>query len=446
MKKFFSLLMTLFTAVAAFAQASNITGTADKVFIENVSLYKVLNGRLQEVATSRPDAEGRFAFRFTPEYEGFYVVGIGSPLTGMNKYKFYFKGNEELTIKLGRNSCELISSNSPENKALDKWNKASAEIALKSTSPGTQSTYVDFFPQVESLYQQLPALKKGVKTGNKVFDAKFPTLVDYDFAYYAISYNLMPRSAHPDADEMSPYYQQFNADQFMTEELLNLPYGDRFLNNLVINKNMGKSGFPKEDVVVASIPSDKLKGQYVVAKMERIRSMEELLVAKDMYQKYITLPEQIERVAAVEAKLAQTKGGAPAVNFAYNDINGKTTSLKDLRGKVVLVDMWATWCGPCRAEEPYWEKLNEEYKGKDVAFVGVSVDQEKDKWEEYVKTKALKGIQLHAGPDNMLSTAYKVTGIPRYILIDKQGNIIAADSPRPSNPKLKELINSWLSK
>lgn len=81
-----------------------------------------------------------------------------------------------------------------------------------------------------------------------------------------------------------------------------------------------------------------------------------------------------------------------------------------------------------------------------MALVGISVDQDQPKWDSYVKEKKLKGIQLYAGSGNELSKAYKVDGIPRYILIDKAGNLISADSPRPSDPKLKALLEEWIKK
>jgi len=446
MKKTISLIASLLISIFVFAQTkpANITGTVDKNDIVRVSLFKVLNGRLVEVALSIPDSEGRFGFRFTPEYEGFYVIGSGTSTRPQGNFKFYFRGNEDLVIKLHRDDYELISTNSKEIKALNQWDVAVAEIQAKANRLGGQSTYVDFFPQVEEMSAKLAQYKKDPKTGNKNFDKLFPSYVDYDFAYYAISYNYLPRSAHPDQDEFTPYYQNFNVDNYLNDFLLQLPYGDRFFSNLILQKNKGKN-LADESLLIASIPSDVLKGQFIVSKMERARSMEEFLISKEAYKQYITLPEQIARVAAVESKLAESKTGATAVSFSYPDVTGKQTALKDLRGKVVLIDMWATWCGPCRAEEPHWEKLNEEFAGKDVAFVGVSVDKEKDKWETYVKEKKLKGIQLHAGPGNILSQSYKVDGIPRYILVDKKGNLIAADSPRPSDPKLKEMISKALA-
>jgi len=445
-RKTLLLITATLTSFAALAQLpSNINGSITPGKLNRIGLFKVLNGRLKEIATAVPDEQGRFGFRFTPEYEGLYSLGSGNPQSQQGLFRFYFKGNEELNLKLDQGTYELTGKNSPENQALYTWDRQSKSFHDKGLTPGGMSTYVDFFPEVEEFKGKLDGIKKKAKTGNANFDKLFAELVDYDFAYYATSYLQMPRTAHPSKEEMSDYYTAFEADKYLTPTLLKLPYGDRFLTNLVYRK-VDLSGKPTVDQLVATIVPDVLKAQYVLQHLERARSYDDFQAINNTYKKYFTLPEQIERAKAAEVKLVETKTGVPAFKFSYADSNAKKTSLTDLKGKVVLIDMWATWCGPCRAEEPHWEKLNEEFKGKPVAFVGVSVDQDKPKWEAYVKDKNLKGIQLHAGPGNELSNAYKVNGIPRYILIDKSGNLITADSPRPSDPKLKALLEEWIKK
>ena len=69
-------------------------------------------------------------------------------------------------------------------------------------------------------------------------------------------------------------------------------------------------------------------------------------------------------------------------------------SLSDYKGKVVVVDVWATWCGPCVKEMPFFKKLKDEFEGKEVVFMGVSVDENKFKWEAYMKKQGLTGVQL----------------------------------------------------
>ncbi|MFZ4262501.1 TlpA family protein disulfide reductase [Sphingobacterium sp. HJSM2_6] len=444
MKKLVSLITLLCISLASLAQPSNITGTTTLKQVKKLSLYKTLNGRLIEVATANTDQNGRFAFRFTPEYEGFYCIGYGPAHYTTTTYKFYFKGNEDLEIKLNADNYELIKTNSNAIKTLFKWDQALNEIANKSMTLAGSTTYVDFFPLIESFQSTLASFKKNPKTGNKIFDAWFPTIVDNDFAYCAINFMYMPHPAHPSKDEYSSYYENFNTENYFKEDLLKLPYGDRFISNLVLKKASGKKNITKE-TLIESIPLDVLKGQYILNFIERSTNIVDFNKLTNDYGKYLTLPEQKQRVEAMEIKLAETKAGVPAVNFTFSDIDAKPIKLTDFKGKLVLIDMWATWCGPCRAEEPFWEKLNDTYKGKEIAFVGVSTDQDKEKWEAYIKEKALKGTQLHAGPTNPLSQAYKINTIPRYLLIDKKGNLITPDCPRPSDPKLIELIDTWLT-
>lgn len=446
MKYIILTLAAILTFTVLYAQQpSNITGTTTVASHKKIGLYKVLNGRLVEIGTSVPNTDGTFGFRFAPEYEGLYAIGVGNPLAYMNIYRFYFRGNDDLHINLSTTGYELVGKNSPENEALYRWDTLSKSIHDKSVQPGGMSTYVDFFPEIEELKGQLVDLKQDVKTGNATFDAFFPQLVDYDFAFYAINYLYMPRSAHPSPEEMSAFYTSFDADKFLQEDLLKYPYGDRFLSNLVYRKSDIASK-PTFEQQVAAIPVDVLKGQFVLNRLEHVNSYADFQDMHEQFKPYFTLPEQQARVTATETKLVDTKVGTPAFNFSFPDVTGKKIGLTDLKGKLVLVDLWATWCGPCKAQEPAWEKLTAEYQGKDIAFVGVSVDQDKAAWEKYVADKNLKGLQLHAGPGNPLSAAYKVNGIPRYILIDKVGNLITPDSPRPTDPELKELIDQWLRK
>ena len=138
--------------------------------------------------------------------------------------------------------------------------------------------------------------------------------------------------------------------------------------------------------------------------------------------------------------------GKPSPKFNYPDINGKSVSLDDLKGKYVYVDVWATWCGPCKREIPFLKELDAEYREKDLAIVSLSIDklENKDKWESMVKGENLTGIQILADKDwrSEFVTAYNITGIPRFILIDPEGKIYDANAPRPSDPRLKDLLNS----
>lgn len=150
------------------------------------------------------------------------------------------------------------------------------------------------------------------------------------------------------------------------------------------------------------------------------------------------------------AKTENLKPGKPAIEFTGLTMEGEKKSIKDYVGKVVYVDVWATWCGPCRAEFPHAKTLKEEFKdNKDVVFMYVSIDDGQKEWKAYLeKDPEFKGEHLYAeGAWNSdICNEYLISGIPRYMLIDKQGNISTADAPRPSSgEKIRESINALLA-
>ncbi len=148
-------------------------------------------------------------------------------------------------------------------------------------------------------------------------------------------------------------------------------------------------------------------------------------------------------------KLAGKKmNNSKAPNFDYENHAGGKTTLESLKGKYVYIDIWATWCGPCRAEIPALKKMEADFHGKNIEFVSVSVDADKDhdKWKAFVTEKELSGTQLFAGK-TVLSEfikTFNVNSIPRFILIDPTGTVVDADAARPSDPKLKEQLAGLL--
>lgn len=130
---------------------------------------------------------------------------------------------------------------------------------------------------------------------------------------------------------------------------------------------------------------------------------------------------------------ARLRPGQPCIDFSFTDINGKTVSLKRLRGKYVYIDVWATWCGPCKAQIPALQKLEREMKGKKIVFVSMSCDQDKKAWEEFVKKEKLGGFQLFMGAKGEeFARFFNIEMIPRFILLDKKGNIVNAKMGRPT--------------
>lgn len=137
----------------------------------------------------------------------------------------------------------------------------------------------------------------------------------------------------------------------------------------------------------------------------------------------------------------------PVLSFSCTDINGKQVSIADLKGKVIYLDIWATWCMPCRAQFPKMAELKKTFEGKDVVFLYVSTDTDKAKWENFLRTKKPEGVQLFA--DKFFNTEfmkkYNITAIPRFMLIDKSGNVYSYDALRPGQYGIEEEIEKLLA-
>lgn len=198
--------------------------------------------------------------------------------------------------------------------------------------------------------------------------------------------------------------------------------------------------------VLNDIPNDTLKNTMAFQFSKRYINMTKDL--EDFYDTYQSISTNVENNAAIEEiynELKTLSKGQPSPKFVgYENHDGGTTSLDDLKGKYVYIDVWATWCAPCKKEIPFLKDVESKYQGKNIAFVSISVDKKKDhdKWKKMVEEKELEGIQLFAGNDfkSKFIADYQIHAIPRFILIDPDGNIVNSSAPRPSEPALVKLF------
>lgn len=123
--------------------------------------------------------------------------------------------------------------------------------------------------------------------------------------------------------------------------------------------------------------------------------------------------------------------GRPAVDIPFRDIDGKEMRLSDFKGKVLYVDFWATWCLPCLAQLPDFEKLSEKYP--DIQFIGISIDQKVDWWKKKLEKNGIPPhIKEFLADPYVVGEAWDISSIPRFLLIDENFRIINAFAPRPS--------------
>ena len=180
-------------------------------------------------------------------------------------------------------------------------------------------------------------------------------------------------------------------------------------------------------------------------------NMDKLDVYYQTYVKLAANDKGINRIKEKYDRIKTLKKGSPSPTFNYPDTSGKNISLESLKGKLVYVDVWATWCGPCKAQIPFLKQLEEKYREEDIAFVSLSIDQLKNisKWKDMIVDKELEGIQIIADKAwrSKFVTDYVIEGIPRFILIDKDGNLMDPMAPRPAVYKEGKLqLNAEIQK
>lgn len=170
----------------------------------------------------------------------------------------------------------------------------------------------------------------------------------------------------------------------------------------------------------------------------------------DLFNQYVTNPERIKNFKTIRALSEVVDKGKPCPDFTFNDVHDQPVSLKDLRGKFVFIDLWATWCGPCKAEIPYIQQLEERFHGKDLTFVSISVDKNKDRevWKKMVKEMKMGGVQLILGENwNWIKNFMPASlSVPRFILLDKEGVIVNPNMSRPSDPNTAKILEKVLTK
>lgn len=168
----------------------------------------------------------------------------------------------------------------------------------------------------------------------------------------------------------------------------------------------------------------------------------------DKAKTYLQTVKNADFATELERKIAQASkllSGQPAIDFAMTDEEGNVKHLADFKGKVIYIDLWATWCGPCIQESPAFEALGKKYAGRNIVFLPISTDTTTKPWLKFLDEHKKELTQYHSN-DAALKGDWAIMYIPRFILIDQDFKIVNAYAPRPSSEEISPLIDSVLNK
>ncbi|WP_430815644.1 TlpA family protein disulfide reductase [Carboxylicivirga sp. RSCT41] len=155
-----------------------------------------------------------------------------------------------------------------------------------------------------------------------------------------------------------------------------------------------------------------------------------------------------ERVEGLYTNAVKLMPGQPAPDFEMYTKDGEKVMLSDFKGKFVYFDVWATWCGPCKAEIPYLAKLVEEFKNEErLEIISISVDSSHKAWVEMIEDDQPEWKQFIVKDafNSALAKQYNISGIPQFVLIDADGNIVDVQAARPSNPNLLATLKALVA-
>jgi len=171
--------------------------------------------------------------------------------------------------------------------------------------------------------------------------------------------------------------------------------------------------YPKSNALMTIVYNNLLAGS--IDELQKVfNAFDKSLTNKNYYAKAII--EKVNRVKDAEV-------GKIAPDFEIKNLEGKLIKLSSLRGQYVLIDFWASWCGPCRKEIPNLKKVYEEFKGKGLKLVGISIDEDEAKWRKAVEEEKLDYLQLHDSEKQTMKI-YNYSGIPFIVLISPEGVIL----------------------
>lgn len=438
----------------------NITGNIQTPIAP--SMVFEYNNEIKEIPLQN---DGSFSHSFTLDKKGLFKLFHGNQASFVSLYL-----EPGVDIHMTANGTNLLQSVvfkgdfENENRFLIeklKFEQQMLSIDQASFFSQPEDAYIS---ATEEMKTKFVDFKKDYQKKNGVFNTNFEDIINKDIEFNIANLKMIyPQyfQYFNQGDTFTPSKDYFSFFQNLDIDNAENLHSENFKQFLPLYLDY-KAGETKDTTLEArDLGSNKLTLIFSLFSDSIIREQLAYQTIKDafsmklgeafaMYDSYIEVakdPNFVNEIKALHSEWSSLKPGNKAPNFLATDIKGKEYTLESFKDKVVYIDVWATWCGPCIKEIPFLEKIVDSYhSNKNIAFLSISVDEQYNLWTKMLTDKKLKGNQLYSQGawQSEIVKNYKIQGIPRFIIIDKEGNLVDGNAPRPSSPDLVNILNNLL--
>lgn len=407
------------------------------------------------------NADGSFAYAAQMEQPTYLQI-----IHGKSKLILFMGPGLDVKVALGQNwqiGGQIIFETGGEyNEYLMKYSNRSQQQLnyerqiLLGQAPG------DFFFHIDSIVAERETALNTIAEQLGTLDENFGNVQNALNSYWQgelmLTYTLVPKTVLPEDSAMlnDRYTEFFNSLPLSQPGIILFDdyynFLVRYVDNTVRNQmqtdpsiqaTLGGPFWATYDVINSLQLDQSIKDLLYYRTIEPLLmngSISDIVELLQSFGEYCTEENYISRVSAYFNYWMQPLIGSDVPDLGLVDLEGNTVGIAQFAGNYIYIDVWATWCGPCKKEIPYLQQLGHDLEGKNIVFLGVSTDKDKAKWENFLTTTEMHGTQVHAGAEFKISTIFQVASIPRFIIIDPDGKVFNPRAPRPSTPATKNYL------
>lgn len=454
MYKLYSFVILIFLTFTIYGQNGQVKvtyqGDASCANTKALIAYQFNGVEMQKVGFLNKKQDNQFEYSFPSSDEQFYYIG----LAGNNAIPVILGTEQEVVLQGG---CRSFRSAKIESSNLNK-----EYLEVRSQMRELNASTVGVAKRIraaQSDEEQMKAIAVELASLDK---RKLELLESYQDRYPYLGKIIALNTYLSFMNNGEGYQSEY--DYFASEYFRHVDWKDEayhqnswiFESLKSYSETISKFNYPLEvhqtllEDILNEIPSQSQTYQLalsgIIAGLRSQNHSNFVLFGEKFVEKYQTTSPAASKT--IEKQMAAAQSfiiGAEAPDFSQQTPEGEDLKLSDLRGKIVLVDFWASWCGPCRRENPNVVKMYEKYKDKGFEILGVSLDKQKGRWLQAIEQDRLTWPQVSdlKGWQNEVAALYSVRSIPSTVLLDAEGKILARNLRGPAlESKLEEIFKS----